>query len=298
MYKKWVERLSPLFAVQLTINTVKEFFQEKSLFHGAALAYYAIIALVPILYLAVNYVGMLLGNDTMIEIITEALHDYVGISDVSGILTFLSTVDFEKGSFVLNLVSIIVLLISSSALLNSLRESINQFYDVEANYSNKKNQFIRTLLAKLISIVLMTGIGVVVIVFYFAETVLLSISENWLSGYDTASWLLSKSLHQGIAIGSNVIIFLFIFKFLHDGIVKWRVAFRGAIFTGLLLYLGQILIKFYVINYFFGSGGGVAGTLFVILVWIYYSSQIIFLGAKFTKVYGDLTGVPIQNRTF
>lgn len=298
MYKKWIERLSPLFAVRLMQNTVKEFFQEKSFFHGAALAYYAIIALVPILYLAINYVGMLLGNATMIEIISGALQNYVGISDISGILTFLNTVDFEKGSFFLNMVSILVLLVSSSALLNSLRSSINEFYDIEANYSTKKNQFIRTILTKLISIVLMTGIGVVVIVFYFAETILLSISADWLKEYETVSWLLSSTLHRGIAIASNVLIFTFIFKFLHDGIVKWKVAFNGALFTGLLLYLGQILIKYYVTNYFFGSGGGVAGTLFVILVWIYYSSQIIFLGAKFTKVYADLIEDPIQNRVY
>lgn len=298
MFKNLVDRLAPLFVVRLIKNTFLEFFQEKSFFHGAALAYYAIIALVPILYLSINYVGMILGNDTMIKIISDAIRSYIGIQDISGILAFLDGVDFEKGSFVFNSIGVVVLLISSSTLLNSLRMSINEFYKVKAEFSNKKKRFVQNLWTKLVSIVLMTGIGVVVIVFYFAETVVLSISKNWLSDYQTISWLFSSTLHQVIAVLSNIIIFSFMFKFLNDGVVKWRLAIRGAVLTGLLLYLGQILIKYYITNYFFGTGGGVAGTILIILVWIYYTSQIIFLGAKFTKVYGDMSGSPILNRNY
>ncbi len=298
MYKKLIERLSPLFAVRLIVDTAKEFFQEKSFLHGAALAYYAIIAMVPILYLAVNYIGMLLGNELMTEIITTAIRNNIGISDVEGILIFLENVDFEKSNFFLNLVGVIVLILSSTALLNSLRNSINEFYNVEATYSNKKKQIFQTISSKLISVVLMTGIGLVVIVFYFAQTIALSISEGWLSDYETINWLFNSALRYGIAIFSNVIIFSFMFKYLHDGIVSWKVALRGALFTSLLLYLGQILIKYYISNYFFASSAGVAGSILVILVWMYYTSQIIFLGAKFTKVYAGLIGTPIKNREY
>jgi membrane protein len=85
-----------------------------------------------------------------------------------------------------------------------------------------------------------------------------------------------------------------VFKYVHDGIVKWRLAFRGALLTGTLLYLGQLLIKYYLFNYFFAANGGIAGTFFIILAWVYYSSQIIFYGAKFTAVYAKLIGQPIQ----
>ncbi len=298
MYKRLIDRLSPLFGVQLAMRTMKEFFQEKSFFHGAALAYYAIFALVPVLYLSINYVGMILGNEVMITIITTAIQEYVGIEDVAGILEFLEGVDFEKSNFLLNTIGIIVLLVSSTALLNSLRRSINEFYNVQPAYSNRKKKFLRTLFSKLISLLLMTGIGLVVIVFYFAETIVLGISESWLSEYQTINWLFSNGFRQGAAIATNAVIFAFMFKFLHDGVVKWKIAIRGAILTGLLLFLGQILIKYYITHFFFGAEGGVAGSILMILVWMYYTSQIIFLGAKFTKVYADLIDEPIVNREY
>jgi membrane protein len=183
-------------------------------------------------------------------------------------------------------------------LLNSLRSSINEFYDIEPEYHSSKRMILMTLITKLISIVFLTAIGLVIIIFYFAETIFMSISSDWLSEFHTIQWLFESFLHHAISIGSNVIIFMFMFKFLHDGIIKWRLSFYGAIFTSGLLYLGQMMINFYISNYFFGSSAGLAGTLLVILLWMYYSSQIIFLGAKFTKVLGDMLEMPILNRKY
>jgi membrane protein len=83
---------------------------------------------------------------------------------------------------------------------------------------------------------------------------------------------------------------------LNDGKVDWKMAIRGSVLTTALLYLGQLLIKYYLTNYFFGAGGGVAGTLLIILVWVYYSSQIIFFGAKFIAVYSKMTDREIKYR--
>ena len=84
------------------------------------------------------------------------------------------------------------------------------------------------------------------------------------------------------------------YKFLNSGDVKWRCARVGATVTGILLYLGQLLIKYYLFNHFFAAGSGVTGTLLIVLVWVYYSSQILFIGAKFTAVYSRYKGTPIE----
>jgi membrane protein len=98
-----------------------------------------------------------------------------------------------------------------------------------------------------------------------------------------------------VPIFSNLIIFWFIFKFMHDGKVSWKLALRGSALTSILLFTGQWLIKFYLTNYFFGAHGGVGGTMLVILVWVYYSSQIIFFGAKYMAVYARSKGHPIEH---
>src|SRR5690606_14747795 len=101
-------------------------------------------------------------------------------------------------------------------------------------------------------------------------------------------------LGHAMAIFTNFIIFSCIFKFVHDGKVHWRLAMAGALVTALLLYGGQLLIKYYLSNFFFASRGGFAGTFFIILAWVYYSAQIIFLGAKFTAVYAKMVDHPIR----
>lgn len=96
-----------------------------------------------------------------------------------------------------------------------------------------------------------------------------------------------------VSIGINTILFALVYKFLHDGKVLWKLAFSGGLLTACLLHIGQIGLKFYLTNFFFGSQMGIAGTLLIFLAWMYYTSQIIFLGAKFIKVYSELIGRPI-----
>ena len=90
-----------------------------------------------------------------------------------------------------------------------------------------------------------------------------------------------------------LMIFTFIFRYVHDGIVKWRLALYGAVVTSVILYLSQLGIKYYLVNFFFAANGGIAGSLLIIMVWVFYSSLIIFLGAKFTAVYAAKIGEPI-----
>jgi membrane protein len=94
----------------------------------------------------------------------------------------------------------------------------------------------------------------------------------------------------------NYIIFLLIFKFLNNGKVTWRVASMGAIVTAVLLFLGQLLIKYYLLNMFVLGTAGIAGSLFIFMAWVHYSSQIIFVGAKFTFTFSKKIGSPIVSK--
>jgi membrane protein len=94
----------------------------------------------------------------------------------------------------------------------------------------------------------------------------------------------------------NYIIFLLIFKFLNNGKVTWRVASMGAIVTAVLLFLGQLLIKYYLLNMFVLGTAGIAGSLFIFMAWVHYSSQIIFVGAKFTYTFSKKIGSPIVSK--
>lgn len=279
--------------IQLVKETILEFTQEKPMAHGAALAYYALLALVPLLYLSITYFGMILGQKEMIQMISTVVEEYIGLEDISGIIGLLDKVDFDKGSPLLQVVGIVALLFSCAAIFNSIKRSLNDFYDVKVPKLGRKKMILSSILSRLVSMSFVVGTTLIILILYFVETIFLSLSNRFLSDIHMLNWLFSEGARHGIPILTNVILFAFIFKFLHNGNVLWKYAFRGAIVTSGLLYLGQVLIKFYLSNYFFASGAGVAGTFLVILVWVYYSSQIIFFGAKYIFVLSRMKGVPI-----
>ncbi|MNU78779.1 ribonuclease BN [compost metagenome] len=288
-----IRKLSWKEVLTLFKRTFLEFFQENSFFHGAALAYYAVFAIIPIIYLAVISFGKVMGQEEILRLIKVLLEEQVGLKDSSGILAFLSEVHFEKSSMVLNIVGIVALMFSSSALISSLRMSVNEFYDIHVKIEDQKTKIFYAVLTKLISVFMLAVFGVSIVLLYTGETIFMSISgELYNSLHLKQKWILS-GVEYVVAIGINTVLFALVYKFLHDGKVLWKLAFSGGLLTSVLLYLGQIGLKFYLTKYFFGSQMGIAGTLLIFLAWMYYSSQIIFLGAKFVKVYSDLVGRPI-----
>lgn len=291
--EKKIKKLSWSEFPGLFKDTFKEYFKEATLMHSASLAYYTLFAILPLMYLAINFLGRLVGNEVVRETIASLLQNQVGISDISGILEFLKTIDVEQRNFIMEAVGIGALLFSCSAFLFSLKRSINDFFDIEKPQLNRRKIFLNNILFRLFSIVIIAFFGVLIITFYLGETVLMSMGADLFQN-EVLKYFYSNFLEHATSILMSFVIFSCIFKYVHDGIVQWKLAMAGALFTAVLLYGGQLLIKFYLNHYFFAAKGGLAGTFFVLLAWVYYSAQIIFLGAKFTAVYAKLVGRPIK----
>lgn len=280
---------------ELTKTSFIEFFKGDSFMHGAALAYYAVFALVPIIYLAVTFFGKIVGQDRVIEIVADLLESNMGMSEVSTITDLMYRWDIGVGGTpIIQVVGLIALAFTATAMFNSLSKSLNFFFGV----TNTKaySALLRNLIKRLISFGLMALFGVIILVIYFAQSVLISIGARLLSNGSKVQDILFSLLEHFSIITINFLAFTFVFKFLHDGRVKWKLAMTGAVFTAVLLYFGQLVINYYLANYFFAKNSGVAGTLLAVLTWIFYTSQIIFLGAKYMSVYARMTGMPIQEK--
>lgn len=290
--KTFLQKLTSFWAILR--ETFVEFFKEYSLIHCAALSYYTVLTLVPIIYLGFVSFGKIIGQETMVEIIGNFLKENIGIEDISGIMTFIEDINFEQGNLFMEIVGIITILFSSSALFNALRVSINEYMDISKFFDTKRKRILADIRSRLTSMILLALFGLLMILAYFSQTLLISFGNKLLSKLDFLLWFFYQVAQHGLAILTNTIIFFLIFKYLHDAKVHWRVAMAGSIFTSVLLYLGQLLIKFYITNYFFAREGGLAGTILIILVWMYYSAHIIFLGAKFTAIYGKRTNRPLD----
>ncbi|PKR81576.1 hypothetical protein CW751_03360 [Brumimicrobium salinarum] len=280
--------------LELTKISFKEFFKGDSFMHGAALAYYAMIALIPIIYLAITSFGLIVGQDQVIKIVGNLLETNMGIADVSAFTDLMYKWEFGKGGTpFMQVVGIIALAFISTAMFNSLRKSLNSFFGIIP--IKHYNAVLEELVKRLLSVGLMAIFAMIAIVIYFAQSILVAIGAKMLSDGSFFQEVLFSILEHISILAINFLVFTLVFKYLHDGIVKWKLAMAGALFTAILLYGGQTLINYYLANYFFAADdSGIAGTIMAVLTWIFFTSQIVFLGAKYTSVYARMVGMPIK----
>ncbi len=277
----------------LTKETIVQYLGEDSFRNAAALAYYTIFALIPLIYLAVYFFGRFIDPKFVMDIVEEFLHKNVGLSDVNEIMSLLEQYDISGRNVLMEYVGIGTLLFTSSALVISLRDSINDFLDVEVEKVPMSKAIVRTIIKRLVSIVAIGVFGFVIIVIYLSQTVFLAISDEVFNN-QTLNWLFKNGIAHLFSLITNLILFTLMFKYVHDGKIRWKVAFYGGLVTAVLVYLGQLVIKLVVSKMIFASGMGVVGSILIVLTWIFYTAQIIFLGAKFVKVYSNMLGYSVQ----
>ena len=275
-------------------ESIAEYIEEGAFFHGAALSYYTLFALVPIIFLTISTFGRIVGTERMLLIINDIFKNNVGIQDTSSFMTYLQSMHLDKNGLLIEIVGFILLLYTCSAFLVSLKRSVNDFFEIKAKRRENQNIIKNVIGFRFVSILFLAFFAFVIILFYFLQIFIYSFMESSVFNNDNVlDWVFSV-LNHVFSIASNLLIFLMIFKYLHDGKISWSLAFRGALLTAVILYSSQLLIKFYLQNYFFMGKSGIASSLFILLAWVNYSAQIVFFGAKYTYVLGKHIGDPIH----
>ena len=291
---KLYNRLHVIF--YLSKDTLLSFFQERAFFHGAALSYYALFSMFPLLFLIISFLGRILGEDFILKLIKEFLLENVGLRNVDEIMEVVGTYNLDKGNIFLEIIGVVFVLIASSAFLTSLRNSINEFYNIERSVLKGRKAIQVNLFERLISLLFLAVFASVFLILYMFHSVGFTLLHSLLGSSSDIQRIFFSILDFSFSVLLNYIIFLLIFKFLNNGKVTWRVASMGAIVTAVLLFLGQLLIKYYLLNMFVLGTAGIAGSLFIFMAWVHYSSQIIFVGAKFTYTFSKKIGLPIVSK--
>jgi membrane protein len=276
-------------------QALKDYVQQGAFHHGAALAYYTLFAFIPILYLTTSIYGRIIGARNMRVIVSDLLHDGLGLTDSDSILQLVDTMSLEKPSFFLELVSIGVLLYTCSAFMLSLKRSLNEFFNVTKKNRQESNLFMELIGFRFVSVLMLAVFALVIILFYFAQVFVFSALNSWIHWHNGFIDFSFKLLQIGLTLLSNVLIFSLIFKYMHDAKVSWKVALKGAILTAILLYFSQWILSYYLQHFFMLGQLGIANSIFMMLAWVHYSAQIIFLGAKFTYQVGKATGDRISS---
>lgn len=268
-------------------QTFKEWLEDKSSRLAAALAYYTAFSLAPLLIIVIALAGFFFGEEAAVGQIVSQIQGLVGRDGAQLIQTAIENAN-KPGSnadLIASLVNIAVLLFAATGVFAQLQDALDTIWEVAPKPGRGIWGFIRK---RFLSFTMILGIGFLLLVSLIVSAALAAIA-NSISGL-LPSVLLWRILNLVISIGVITLLFAMIYKFLPDVKITWGDVWIGAAITALLFTLGKYLIGLYLRNSSFGSTYGAAGSLVIVLAWVYYSAQILFFGAEFTQVYARRYG--------
>ncbi len=254
---------------------------------GAALAYYTLFSLAPLLLIAISVAGLFFGEDAARGQIVEQLRLVMGTAGASAIQDLLASVRQPGEGLAATAIGVALLLVGATSVFAELQDALDRIWRVPARaLTNSWLQLVRT---RILSFGMILAIGFLLIVSLLASTALEAIGEHWnllLGGW----YPLAVATNAIVAFALVTAMFALIYKVMPRVRVMWRDVWIGALFTALLFTLGKSLISRYIAGSGTMSAFGAAGSLVVVLLWVYYSAQIFLIGAEFTWVYANAFG--------
>jgi membrane protein len=247
---------------------------------GAALAYYTLFSLAPLLVIVVGVAAVVFGEDAAQGRISDQIKGLVGDKGAEAIQAMLQNAGAEKSSgIVATVVGVAMLLFGASGVFAELQDALNTIWGVKAK---EGRSIFDTVRSRFFSFAMVLGIVFMLLVSLVVSAALGALGKFG-SGRVPAPLFHAVDLVVSIAVVA--ILFAMIFKILPDVRIAWRDVWIGAFATSVLFTIGKILIGLYLGRSGVASAFGAAGSLVIVLVWIYYSAQILFLGAELTKAY-------------
>jgi membrane protein len=264
---------------------------------GAALSYYTVFSLAPVLVLVIAVAGVFLGQDAAQGKIVDQLSGLLGQDSARFLQEAIARVGRQGGGLTASLIGLVTLLVGATGVMIELQDALNTVWKVLPKPGTGIGGIKRLLRVRLLSLALVLSLGFLLLVSLVMSALLEGV-VHWLGGFFGQWVVLGYVVNYGVSIGVIALFFALLFKVLPDAKVHWKDVWIGAILTSLLFHLGKYLIALYIGRASVASSFGAAGSLAVLLVWIYYSAQIVLLGAEFTRAYADRLGgkvVPAEN---
>jgi membrane protein len=246
---------------------------------GAAIAYYSIFSLGPVTVISVAIAGLVFGEEAARGQVEAQLSGLLGETAAKAIDAMLAGANKPQRGIVATIASVVVLVITALGVVVQLKDAFNTVWEVDTAKINGVWQFIRFYLVSLAAII---SLGFLLLISLLFTTALSAAGKYFAADLPEASLQVVGSL---VSFGVITIVFAMMFKWLPDTPVWWRDVWFGAAMTAALFEIGKFLIGVYIGKESLDSTYGAAASLVVLLIWVYYSSQIVLFGAEFTHCY-------------
>ncbi len=281
------------YLVRLLMQTGEQWFNDEAPMMGAALAYYSLFSIAPLLLVAVTIAGIIFGPDAARGEVHDYLMDYFGSTGAASIESMLYAAQRyqEKRSNAVTIsVSVVVLVFGASSVFNQLKLSFNRIWKVEEpRHTGLKAMVFNRLLA--IAMVIVIGLLLI-------SSLVLSTFINHVSAVATEVLPISAGTLQFLDLAGSFfllyLLFAIIYRFMPDIHIGWRSVALGAMVTSGMFAIGKFVIGYYIARFGITFGYGAAGSVIIILIWVYYSAQIFLFGAEFTHVYSRAKHLPAE----
>ncbi len=266
-------------------DTFREFGEDKVPRLGAALAYYTIFSIGPLLLIAVAMAGLIFGQEAAQGKLSDELGQVFGAKMAESLEQMVEAAAKPKSGTLATIIGVATLMFGASGVFGQLKDALNTIWNVEKKKSAGIMGFIKD---RFLSMAMVLGIGFLLLVTLVLDTVVAAMG-GYVSQYvggEAVAHLLSIALSFAV----SVVLFAAIFRILPDLKIAWRDVGLGAVITAVLFVAGKWGLGVYLGKAAPGSAYGAAGSLVILLIWVYWSAQILFLGAELTQVYARTFG--------
>lgn len=273
-------------AKNLLRTTAKNWSEDNIFTRAASLSYYTVFSLAPLLLIAMGVTGLVFGREAARGELQKQLSGLVGDAGARAVQEMLANASRPGSGVLATIIGVVVLIVGATGAFAELQDALNSMWDAEPRKTNGVWAFLRQ---RLISFAMVLVVGFMLLVSLVLSTVLAalgSFATHHLGGFEVVMQIVGTAASFGVA----TLLFAMIFKVLPDVKIEWRDVWLGAAVTALLFSLGRLVIGLYIGKSGIASGYGAAGSLAVLLVWVYYSSILLFTGAEFTHAYAKRHG--------
>jgi membrane protein len=271
-------------------QVIAEFIDDNVMKYSASLAYYTVFSLAPMLIIMITICGALFGKEAIEGRVYVEIKDLVGGPAAMQIQDTIKNIHLTKNSPFASVFSIIVLIIGGTGIFGEIQDSLNKIWGLKVI---AKKAWWKLLINRLLSFSLIISLGFVFIVSLLLNALASVIGNHLNDVLSGAGKIFIPLIDNVLSFSITTLLFAIIFKVLPDAKIKWKDITIGAFVTAILFTLGKWGIGYYLGRTNLASIYGAAGSVIIIMLWAYYSSVILYLGAEFTKVYANEHGASI-----
>jgi membrane protein len=280
--------------VRIFGTALKAWWDDDALRLGASLAYYTLFAIAPVLLVATGIAGLVFNTDAVRGEIVNQLDHLVGREGAHAVQSLLEGASQRRAGILATTIGSVAFLLAATGAFLELQAALNTVWRVKSNPGAHLKAF---LIDRLRSFGLVVAIGFLLMV-SLAVTAALAAFSAWLSRHSSSVPLVWSGVQVLVSLIGTTSLFALLYRVLPDVHLGWRDVTTGAFVTAVLFTLGQQLIGLYLGQSSIASSYGAAGSVMILLLWVYYSCQILLLGAEFTRVYAEHRGTTVDPHVF